>query len=204
MVTLPMPPDFSIPEPIQITLLVARVLEELKIPYFIGGSLASAVHGTIRATMDADLIVDLRVEHIQDLTTRLEAAFFIDPPAIVNALKHNTSINLIHKDTMFRIDIFPLAQSPFEHNQMQRRELLSLSKRPQDHAYFTTAEDIILAKLNWFRMGGETSEQQWRDVLGVIRVQDEALDQAYLQLWAKRLDLLDLLERALKDSKISS
>lgn len=195
-----MPPDFSLPEPIQITLRVARVLEELKIPYFIGGSLASAVHGTIRATMDADFIVDLRVEYVQDLTIRLEADFFIDPPAIVNALKRNTSINLIHKETMFRIDIFPLPQGSFEHNQMQRRELLSLSERPQDHAYFTTAEDIILAKLNWFRMGGETSEQQWRDVLGVMRVQGDALDQAYLYEWAERLGLLDLLDRAKSDA----
>ena len=98
--------------------------------------------------------------------------------------------------------MFPLAQQPFEQNQMQRRILHSLSKRRQDQAYFTTAEDIILAKLNWFRIGGETSEQQWRDVQGVIQVQGEVLNQEYLRLWAERLDLLDLLERALLDAQI--
>lgn len=197
-----MQPDFLVPEPIRITLLVTRVFEDLGIPYFIGGSLASAVHGTIRSTMDADLIVDLRVEHIEKFIPRLEAAFFIDPPAIINALQRNGSFNLIHKDTMFRIDIFPLPKRLFEQNQMQRRVLQSLSDLPQDYAYFTTAEDIILAKLTWFHMGGETSEQQWRDVLGVLRVQAETLDQDYLRHWAEHLDLLDLLERAFLDARI--
>jgi hypothetical protein len=193
-------PESTIPEPIRITLLVTRTLEALGITYFIGGSLASAVHGTIRSTMGADLIVDLQIDHLQELTARLEGAFFMDPPAMVNALQHNSSFNLIHKDTMFRIDIFPLGGHPFEQNQMARRVQQSVGGHPDDRAYFTTAEDIILAKLNWFRMGGEVSEQQWRDVLGVIRVQEDTLDQDYLQLWAERLALLDLLERALSDA----
>jgi hypothetical protein len=195
-----MHPESSIPEPIQITLLVTRALETLGIPYFIGGSLASAVHGTVRSTMDADLVVDLRIDHLQELIARLEGAFFTDPPAMVNALQRNSSFNLIHKDTMFRIDIFPLGGHPFEQNQMVRRVQQSLGDHPDDRAYFTTAEDIILAKLNWFRLGGEISEQQWRDVLGVMRVQDDTLDQDYLHVWADRMDLLDLLERALSDA----
>jgi hypothetical protein len=194
------PDSFSIPEPIRITLLATIELEALEIPYFIGGSLASAIHGTIRSTMDADLVVDLRIEHLQELYTRLEGAFFMDLPAIVNAFQRNSSFNLIHKDTMFRIDIFPLGGHPFEQNQMVRRVQQSVGDHPDDRAYFTTAEDIILAKLTWFRMGGEISEQQWRDVLGVIRVQDDALDQDYLHLWADRLGLLDLLERALSEA----
>lgn len=199
-----MQPDSPVPEPIRITLQVARVLEELRMPYFIGGSLASAVHGIIRSTMDVDLIVDLRVDQVQQLTNHLESAFFIDQLAIVNALQRGGSFNLIHRDTMFRVDIFPLAQRAFEQNQMQNRVLQSLSSRPEDQAYFTTAEDIILAKLTWFRMGGETSERQWRDVLGVIQVQDDSLDQPYLYLWAERLNLLDLLERALKDAQMET
>ena len=195
-----MQPDLSIPEPIRITLLVTSVIEQLGIAYFIGGSLASAVHGTIRSTTGADLVVDLRIEHLKELTARLEGAFFIDPPAMVNALQSNSSFNLIHKNTMFRIDIFPLGEHPFEQNQMVRRVQQSLGDHPSDRAYFTTAEDIILAKLNWFSMGGEISEQQWRDVLGVIRVQDDTLDQDYLHIWANRLDLLDLLGRALSDA----
>ena len=195
-----MHPDMSIPEPIKVTLLVTRIFEDLEIPYFIGGSLASAVHGTIRSTLDADLIVDMQIDHFQEVATRLEGEFFIDEYAIVKALQDNTTFNMIHKDTMFRIDVFPLKQHPFDINQMARRVHHSFSNRPQDRAYFTTAEDIILAKLNWFRLGGETSERQWRDVLGIIQVQDKALDQAHLRLWAERLDLLELLERAMSEA----
>jgi hypothetical protein len=75
------------------------------------------------------------------------------------------------------------------------------SPTPGRAAYFATAEDLVLSKLEWFRLGGESSDRQWGDVLGVLRVQGTALDRAYLRRWAKELDLTDLLERALKDSE---
>jgi len=196
-----MKPDSPLPEPLQIVLQIARVLDELQIPYFIGGSLASALYGTIRSTMDADLIVDLRVEHVQQLKSRLESTFFIDPFAIMNALQCGGSFNLIHRDSMSRIDMFPMAQRPFEQNQIQRRVLLHLIDRLEDRAYFTPAEDIILAKLTWFRMDGEVSERQWGDVLGIIQVQGHKHDHAYLHLCAECLGLLDLLERSFLDAK---
>ncbi len=198
----PMRPDPALPEPLRVTLQVTKILEELQIPYFIGGSLASAVHGTIRATIDADLVADLHVEHVQQLVSRLESNFYIDQTAILNALQNGSSINLIHKETMFKVDIFPLAQRSFEQTQMQRRKLQTLSDHLEDRAYFTTAEDIILAKLDWFRMGGEVSERQWRDVLGVMRIQENRLDLEYLRLWAEQLNLTDLLERAMQDTQI--
>ncbi len=197
-----MRPDPALPEPLRVTLQVTKILEELQIPYFIGGSLASAVHGTIRATIDADLVADLHVEHVQQLVSRLESNFYIDQTAILNALQNGSSINLIHKETMFKVDIFPLAQRSFEQTQMQRRKLQTLSDHLEDRAYFTTAEDIILAKLDWFRMGGEVSERQWRDVLGVMRIQENRLDLEYLRLWAEQLNLTDLLERAMQDTQI--
>ena len=69
-------------------------------------------------------------------------------------------------------------------------------------AYFATAEDLILSKLEWFRLGGESSDRQWGDVLGVLRVQGSALDRPYLRRWAKQLGLTDLLDRALKESEL--
>ena len=58
-------------------------------------------------------------------------------------------------------------------------------------------EDVVLAKLEWFRLGGEVSERQWRDILGVLKTQRDSLDIAYLQHWAKALAVADLLERTL-------
>jgi hypothetical protein len=63
-----------------------------------------------------------------------------------------------------------------------------------------TFEDIILSKLEWFRMGGEVSEGQWYDVLGVLKVQNTALDMDYLRHWATELNLTELFEQALEDA----
>jgi hypothetical protein len=79
-----------------------------------------------------------------------------------------------------------------------------LSNQPEDRAYFTTAEDIILAKLVWFRLGGEKSDHQWKDVLGVLQIQKDQLDAKYIHYWANQLNLVDLLERALNEYQASS
>ncbi|HVH25755.1 MAG TPA: hypothetical protein VM818_03310 [Vicinamibacterales bacterium] len=62
-----------------------------------------------------------------------------------------------------------------------------------------SAEDTVLAKLEWYRLGGETSERQWWDVVGILKVAEDA-DRAYLRHWAPSLEVADLLERALADA----
>ena len=101
---------------------------------------------------------------------------------------------------MFKVDVFiphprPFLQSQLAHAQRQIFDLqLGLS------ANFASAEDTILSKLEWYRMGGEISERQWRDILGVLKTRAGDLDPGYLQKWAKELKVSDLLERALKES----
>ena len=97
--------------------------------------------------------------------------------------------------------MFILKQRHFDLNQMQRRVSQSVGDAPEDRAYFSTAEDIILAKLEWFRAGGETSERQWRDISGVMDLQSDRLDLEYLQKWAAQLDIQDLFQRAIWASK---
>ena len=184
-------------EPIQVTLKVVATFNRLEIPYLIGGSLASTVHGNVRATMDADLIADIKPEQVLPLVALLEGEFYTDAYMIQDAIQHSSSFNLIHLETMFKVDVFILKQRAFDINQMQRRISQSLGDAPDEQAYFSTAEDIILAKLEWFRAGGETSERQWRDILGVLDIQSDRLDFEYLQKWAEKLSIQDLLQRAL-------
>jgi hypothetical protein len=188
-------------EPIQVTLKVITAFERLEIPYLIGGSLASAVHGIIRATMDADLVADIKPQQVLPLVEFLESEFYIDSDMILDAIQHNNSFNLIHLETMFKVDVFLLKQRAFDLNQMQRRISQSVGDAPEERAYFSTAEDIILAKLEWFRAGGETSERQWRDILGVLGLQSDRLNYEYLRKWAAQLDIQDLLQRAIQTSK---
>jgi len=188
-------------EPLQVTLKVVKAFEYLEIPYLIGGSLASAVHGIIRATMDSDLVADIQPTHIAPLVAFLKDEFYIDAEMILDAIAHASSFNLIHLETMFKVDVFILKRRPFDLNQMQRRISQTVGDEPGEQAYFSTAEDIILAKLDWFRIGGEISERQWRDILGVLDVQGDRLDFEYLHKWAASLGIEDLLNRAIQASK---
>ncbi|MBN2005588.1 MAG: hypothetical protein JXA21_19675 [Anaerolineae bacterium] len=194
-------PEMPLTEPLAVTLRVVEVLEALQVPYFIGGSLASAVHGVVRTTMDVDLVAALRPEHVAPLAAQLGATFYADEAMIRDAVARHSSFNLVHLDSMFKVDIFVTTGRPFERAQFERRALQTLSQAPPRAAYVTTAEDIILAKLEWYRQGGELSERQWRDVVNVIKVQGEALDLAYLRRWAEQLRVADLLERVLEESR---
>jgi hypothetical protein len=187
-------------EPIAVTRVVTDALEALGVEYAIGDSLASAVHGVMRATMDADLVADLRIEHAEPLAQALGDAFYADVEMMLDAIRRHASFNLIHLETMFKVDIFVAKPRPFDRSQLARRQLHLLSEDPQVHAYVTSAEDIILAKLEWYHIGGRVSDRQWRDVLGVLKIQGDRVDHDYLRRMATTLDVTDLLERALDEA----
>ncbi len=141
-------------EPIAVTLLVIDALDALGVPYLIGGSLASAVHGVLRATMDTDLVADLRLEHAELLARALGSTFYVDAESIRDAVLHQSSFNVIHLETMFKVDVFVLKKQPFHRAQMERRVAQVIATDPERTAYVATPEDTILAKLNGYRMGG--------------------------------------------------
>lgn len=98
---------------------------------------------------------------------------------------------------MFKVDIFPKSPRPFDQSQLERRISLLLAIDPERYAYIASPEDNILAKLDWYRKGGEVSDRQWQDVINVIRIQGDQLDLNYLQKWASQLGVADLLAQAL-------
>jgi hypothetical protein len=187
-----------LPEPIATTAKVTSVLEKLEIPYFIGGSLASTLYGMIRTTQDSDIIAEMRTVHIGPFVAALQDEFYIDKEMIADAVANRSSFNIIHRESMFKVDVFIPRERAFIKKQFARARRELLSSDPVVHAYVSTAEDTLLAKLEWFRMGGESSERQWRDVLGVVKVQAGTLDLEYLRCTARELQVEDLLERALQ------
>ena len=188
-------------EQIAVTLAVVDALDALGVPYAIGGSFASALHGVMRATMDADLVADLRLEQTDPLAQALGNAFYADVEMMRDAVRRHSSFNLIHLETTFKVDVFVAKPRTFDRSQLARRQLYLLSEDPECHAYVTSAEDIILSKLEWYRIGGEVSDRQWRDVLGVLKVQGDRLDRDYLRRMATELKVADLLERAFGEAE---
>jgi hypothetical protein len=154
--------------------------------------------------MDADVLVRVVPAQLDPLLERLEPSFFVDPVAARAALRAGQSFNLLHRATMFKVDLFPAGDRPFDRAQLARRARQALDPAGERSFYVATAEDTVLAKLTWFRAGGETSERHWRDVLGVLRVNQAELDRGYLEDWATQLHVRDLLDRAWGESEATS
>lgn len=195
----------SAPDILIATHTLVEALEELGIGYFIGGSVASSIHGLPRSTLDVDLVADLHAEHIQPLVQQLQGGFYIDADMVREAVEHQSSFNVIHLGTMIKLDVFMLKSTAYDQGAFARSQERTLGLEHEGRAFrFASAEDIILHKLSWYKLGGEVSERQWNDVLGVLRVQATALNQEYMRQWASTLQLSSLLQRALEDAGLSS
>jgi len=188
---------------VEVTLMVTAQLEAQGIRYALGGSMASSALGMARSTMDADIIADLAESHVDPLVRALDGAFYIDADAIREAIRHRSSTNLIHLESMFKVDLFIPKRRAFDRNQLARRVARRLAKDAQQDAFIASAEDTVLAKLEWYRMGGEISDRQWTDILGVLKVQAPGIDLPYLRQWAPQLGVADLLARALGDAGLA-
>jgi hypothetical protein len=179
---------------------ILGALDRLEIPYMVAGSAASSLHGIARPTMDIDLVADIRPDQIEEFAAELKADFYADTEMIKEALARGRSFNLIHLASSFKFDIFPLQKDDFSQTQFARRQVAETTSLGDPiECAVATAEDTILNKLRWYRTGGETSERQWNDLRGILRVSGTRLDLAYLNTWAPRLGVADLLERLLHE-----
>ncbi len=162
-------------------------LDRLEIAYFAGGSLASSVHGFPRQTNDVHFVAEITRDNARDLCEALHPAFYADLDAALRAVETGRAFNIIHVSGAFKFDLFPVGQDRFARSELARRNI---------EFPVASAEDTILSKLVGFRKGGEISDRQWHDILGVIQVQADRLDQAYLRTWAANLGVSDLLAKA--------
>lgn len=187
-------------ESTRIILFVTQTLEQIGVAYAVGGSLASSLHGVMRSTLDVDIVADIRLEHIPLLVATLAEEFYADDEMMREAIKRHSSFNLIHYETAFKVDIFIRKLRRFDNMQLERRRTLVIANDPERSIYVTSPEDTVLAKLEWYRLGGEVSDRQWRDILGVLKTRAGELDLDYLRVWSRELKVSDLLERVLQEA----
>jgi hypothetical protein len=178
---------------------LVEALEQLGVPYHIGGSVASSLYGLPRLTIDVDLVADLRLGHVRPLVKQLQTTYYIDEDMVRDAIRRHSSFNIIHQDTILKVDVFIPKSRLFDQEELHRVQSKVLEG--SDRTFFVASpEGTILNKLEWYRMGGEVSDRQWNDILGVLKVQGTNLDINYLQKWAANLNVTDLLERAFVDA----
>jgi hypothetical protein len=190
-------------EALTVTARVALLLERLHVRYAVVGSLASSLHGIPRSTQDADVVAALEERHLTPLLQGLAGDFYVDDERARQAVATGRSFNVIHLGTMFKVDLFVPRGDTFATSELARRQRVELEVDGGRavELWFATAEDALLHKLYWYRLGGQGSDRQWGDVVGVLRVQASSLDQDYLNTWARELDIADLLARARQESK---
>jgi hypothetical protein len=179
---------------------VADVLDRLSVPYCVVGSVASSAHGIARASIDADVVADLEPQHIDALVDALVDGYYIDRDAVADAIGRRSMFNVVHLETMLKVDIYVLTARPFDRESFARRSAGALDPAAGRSYSVASAEDTVLHKLEWHRAGGDVSDRQWSDIVGVLRVQADRLDTDYLSRWAARLGVTDLLDKALREA----
>lgn len=182
---------------------LVEACEQLGITYYVGGSVASSAHGILRQTEDVDVVVDLQFQHVRPLVRLLEAVYYIDADTIREAIHHRSSFNVIYQETVVKIDVFIPKQRQFSLQERLRARVGVLAKGTRPF-YVSSPEDIILNKLEWYKMGNEISIRQWKDILGTLNTKAAELDLDYLEQWAANLKVSDLLQRALGEAGLKT
>lgn len=177
-------------------LKTTEALDANQIPYYITGSVAGYVHGVQRMTNDVDIVADFPLEKAKPFYSMVEKEFYSDLQMIEKAIKREKSFNIIFLNGMFKIDVFVMPDDDFARSCMSRRKSAILPTEPPLNLFFASIEDTMLSKLLWYKKGGCVSEKQWSDVTDILRINEEFLDNEYLDKMAAEIGVADLLKKA--------
>jgi hypothetical protein len=153
------------------------------------GSIAGGHYGHPRMTRDIDLVVELTEAEAPRLTAALGDEFAADLDIIRRAVSRGVLFNVIHQDAIVKVDFVIRKDVPYRLEEFGRRRLVEIDGH---RLWMVSPEDLILSKLVWAKES--RSELQLRDVRGILEVQDDTLDRAYLERWATSLSVLGLLQ----------
>lgn len=176
---------------------VRRALDQACVTYAIAGSWASSIHGEPRHTNDIDFVTNLDARRLRTFLLALGPGFYFDEDTALEALNNGRPFNVIHQALGYKFDFFPSIDSHGD-AELKRRQAVPLPTLDTELVPVISAEDTILAKLRWYRAGGEVSDRQWRDIAGIFAASGEQLDHAYIERWARAMGIMDLYGRALR------
>jgi hypothetical protein len=181
-------------DPLSVVSRIGEALDRLGVAWFLGGSLASSLHGEPRATNDIDLVADLDPAGAARLGEELGSDFLVDEEELIEAVGQRRASRIYFQPWLTKIDLFVAGKSPFDRSELDRRRQVEVL--PGVAIWVKSPEDSVLRKLLWYRAGGEVSQRQGKGVVEILRVSGAVLDGGYLDRWAHPLGVGDLLARA--------
>jgi hypothetical protein len=194
-----MAPD-SVPDPLAVALQFAGILERLGVRYVTAGSLASSLHGEPRSTNDIDFVADLRPRDLAPLVRELGQDWAWSEDVARVAIDSGRSFNAVHIASAVKVDVFIVGTNAFDTHRVATGLRMRVDEASGGEAVVDTAEHSVVRKLEWFRRGGETSDRQWRDVVGILRTQGARVNDVELDRWAHELGVADLLAVARREA----
>lgn len=164
---------------------IVRELDRAGILHMLAGSFASSYHGDPRTTNDIDLVIAPTLESLEAFVRSLDpAAYYVSEEAALDAFERQGQFNVVVLESGWKVDLILRKDRAFSHSEFERREAASID---ETQVFVATAEDTIVAKLEWARAG--ESERQLRDVAGILELRSSELDVDYIERWVEELGL---------------
>jgi hypothetical protein len=181
--------------PLEILLQTAERLSRLGIPYMVTGAFAVSYYGKPRSTHDIDVIVEIDMSGMEHIHEAFHGDFYASKEAMEEAIRHRSMFNLIHNETLTKIDFWMLEDTAFDRERFSRRIEKELRGVP---VYFSSPEDMIIVKLDWFKQ--TEIHKHYEDALGIVLVQQDSLDIEYVRQWCAKRSSGELLDRLIAEA----
>ncbi len=182
---------------------VIAAFEQSKIVYYMQGTIAASLYGMQRATFTVDLVADLYTKHTDILLEQLKLAYAIDEQVIREAISARTCFDIVHIKSLVKVTVSLSQNHPFEQGIRRRLQRCVLAENSPSICV-ASPEDIVLTQLIEYQAGGEVADDQWNEILGVLKVQSTNLDFPYLERWASKLNIADLLKQGYVDAGLQT
>lgn len=179
---------------LDVLLEVCETLNQLGIDYMLTGAYAVSFYGRPRTTQDIDLVVTISGEEVKNLYSKFKDLFYIDEESIKEAIREKSMFNIIHNETLDKIDFWLLKDNEFDKVRFSRRRKEEIKGKA---VFISSPEDLILTKLDWYKKSD--LQKHYNDVLGIFEVQTGKLDLDYIRKWAEVLFLIEIVEEIIKE-----